>query len=213
MSGLYTRPAFEQRVRGVVADKKPAAHWSALYIDVGPAARHQRQLRHARRRQRPRPARRADAPPAAAAALSRARISGDRFAVLLPTQLDDAAQVRRIAARRRRAARHQLHGDSRLHVSISIGVAPLDTRRRASSCIRSPPPRPPARPPRTAAAIASRSTSRNDVSLVRRFADINIAGQLRAAIDAGPAAARCAAHPAVRRRRDIRARIMSCCCA
>ncbi len=55
----------------------------------------------------------------------------------------------------------------------------------ASSCIRSQPPRQPAKPRKTVAATASRSTIRNDASLVRRFADINIAGQLRDAIDAG----------------------------
>ncbi len=34
MSGLYTRPAFEQRVRAVVAAQKKNAEWSALYIDT-----------------------------------------------------------------------------------------------------------------------------------------------------------------------------------
>ncbi len=34
LSGLFTRPAFEQRIRGVVADKSGSRHWSALYIDV-----------------------------------------------------------------------------------------------------------------------------------------------------------------------------------
>src|SRR6202012_5641060 len=35
LSGLYTRPAFEQRVRAVVADAKAAKSWTALYIDAG----------------------------------------------------------------------------------------------------------------------------------------------------------------------------------
>ena len=34
LSGLYTRPAFEQRIRGAVAEKSGSRHWTALYIDV-----------------------------------------------------------------------------------------------------------------------------------------------------------------------------------
>src|SRR5262249_1134174 len=34
LTGLYMRPAFEQRVRAVVADKSRTRHWSALYMDV-----------------------------------------------------------------------------------------------------------------------------------------------------------------------------------
>jgi hypothetical protein len=33
LTGLYTRPAFEQRVRAVVSGSKPGSPWSALYID------------------------------------------------------------------------------------------------------------------------------------------------------------------------------------
>jgi GGDEF domain-containing protein len=89
LSGLYTRPAFEQRVRAVVADTRGSKHWTALYIDadqlhvindsfgmhVGDSVLGQlgELIRHR-------------LPPGAFAA----RISGDRFAVLLPTQLDDA---------------------------------------------------------------------------------------------------------------------------
>ncbi|MFX8918522.1 diguanylate cyclase, partial [Acinetobacter baumannii] len=54
------------------------------------------------------------------------RISGDRFAVLLPTQLDDAEKF----AESLREGVEKLgttHGESRLHVSISVGVALLDT--------------------------------------------------------------------------------------
>ena len=84
--------------------------------------------------------------------------------------------LRRGAARRRRAAVGRSGGQARMQVSISVGVAPLDSTRARSSRTRSPPPRPPARPPRTAAAIASRSTSEPTTSIVRRFTDINIAG-------------------------------------
>jgi diguanylate cyclase (GGDEF)-like protein len=182
LSGLYTRPAFEQRVRAVVADPKSSKHWSALYIDadqlhvindsfgmhVGDSVLGQlgELIRHR-------------LPPGAFAA----RISGDRFAVLLPTQLDDAEKF----AESLREGVEQLgttHGESRLHVSTSIGVALLDTA--AGELMHSL-----AAAETACKAAKDRGRNRvevykaNDVSLVRRFADINIAGQLRAAIDAG----------------------------
>jgi diguanylate cyclase (GGDEF)-like protein len=182
LSGLYTRPAFEQRVRAVVADTKSSKHWTALYIDadqlhvindsfgmhVGDSVLGQlgELIRHR-------------LPPGAFAA----RISGDRFAVLLPTHLDDAEKF----AESVREGVEQLgttHGESRLHVSISIGVALLDTA--AGELMHSL-----AAAETACKAAKDRGRNRvevykaNDVSLVRRFADINIAGQLRAAIDAG----------------------------
>jgi diguanylate cyclase (GGDEF)-like protein len=182
LSGLYTRPAFEQRVRAVVGDPKSSKHWTALYIDadqlhvindsfgmhVGDSVLGQlgELIRHR-------------LPPGAFAA----RISGDRFAVLLPTQLDDAAKF----AESLREGVEKLgttHGESRLHVSISVGVATLDTA--AGELMHSL-----AAAETACKAAKDRGRNRvevyksNDVSLVRRFADINIAGQLRAAIDAG----------------------------
>jgi diguanylate cyclase (GGDEF)-like protein len=182
LSGLYTRPAFEQRVRAVVSDPKSSKHWTALYIDadqlhvindsfgmhVGDSVLGQlgELIRHR-------------LPPGAFAS----RISGDRFAVLLPTQLDDAARF----AESLREGVQQLgttHGESRLHVSISVGVASLDTA--AGELMHSL-----AAAETACKAAKDRGRNRvevyksNDVSLVRRFADINIAGQLRAAIDAG----------------------------
>jgi len=182
LSGLYTRPAFEQRVRAVVGDPKSSKHWTALYIDadqvhvindsfgmhVGDSVLGQlgELIRHR-------------LPPGAFAA----RISGDRFAVLLPTQLDDAAKF----AESLREGVEQLgttHGESRLHVSISVGVASLETA--AGELMHSL-----AAAETACKAAKDRGRNRvevyksNDVSLVRRFADINIAGQLRAAIDAG----------------------------
>jgi diguanylate cyclase (GGDEF)-like protein len=182
LSGLYTRPAFEQRVRAVVTDSKAAKHWTALYIDadqlhvindgfgmhVGDSVLGQ--LGELIRNR---------LPPGAFAA----RISGDRFAVLLPTQLDDAERF----AESVRTGVEQLgttHGESRLHVSVSIGVALLDTA--AGELMHSL-----AAAETACKAAKDRGRNRvevykaNDVSLVRRFADINIAGQLRAAIDAG----------------------------
>jgi diguanylate cyclase (GGDEF)-like protein len=182
LSGLYTRPAFEQRVRAVVADTRGPRHWTALYIDadqlhvindsfgmhVGDSVLGQlgELIRHR-------------LPPGAFAS----RISGDRFAALLPTQLDDAEKF----ADSLREGVEQLgttHGDSKLHVSISIGVALLDTA--TGELMHSL-----AAAETACKAAKDRGRNRvevyktNDVSLVRRFADINIAGQLRAAIDAG----------------------------
>lgn len=182
LSGLYTRPAFEQRVRAVVGDPKSSKHWTALYIDadqlhvindsfgmhVGDSVLGK--LGELIRNR---------LPPGAFAS----RISGDRFAVLLPTQLDDAAKF----AESLREGVEQLgttHGESRLHVSISVGVASLDTA--AGELMHSL-----AAAETACKAAKDRGRNRvevyksNDVSLVRRFADINIAGQLRAAIDAG----------------------------
>jgi diguanylate cyclase (GGDEF)-like protein len=182
LSGLYTRPAFEQRVRGVVADKGGARHWSALYIDVDQLhvindnfGMHVGdtvlgQLGGLVRERVPRGA-------------FGARISGDRFALLLPTQLDDAQGF----AESLRQGVEQLgttHGDSRLHVSISVGVALLDTG--AGELMHSL-----AAAETACKAAKDRGRNRvevyqpNDASLVRRFDDINIAGQLREAIDAG----------------------------
>jgi diguanylate cyclase (GGDEF)-like protein len=182
LSGLYTRPAFEQRVRAVVADIKAAKNWTALYIDadqlhvindnfgmhVGDSVLGQ--LGELIRNR---------LPPGAFAS----RISGDRFAVLLPTLLDDAEKFAE-SLREGVAQLGTTHGDSRLHTSISVGVALLDTA--AGELMHSL-----AAAETACKAAKDRGRNRvevyktNDVSLVRRFADINIAGQLRAAIDAG----------------------------
>ena len=125
LSGLYTRPAFEQRVRGVVGEKSQSRHWTALYIDVDQLhvindnfGMHVGdtvlgQIGEIVRDRLPRGA-------------FGARISGDRFALLLPTQLDDAegfAESLRLGVEKLGTK----HGDSRLHISISVGVALLDT--------------------------------------------------------------------------------------
>jgi diguanylate cyclase (GGDEF)-like protein len=180
LSGLYTRPAFEQRVRAVVAESAKTRHWTALYIDadqlhvindsfgmhVGDTVLGQ--LGEVMRRRMP-------------VGAFASRISGDRFAVLLPSQIDDAQKF----AESLREGVEQLgttHGESRLHVSISIGVASLDTA--AGELMHSL-----AAAETACKAAKDRGRNRvevyktNDVSLVRRFADINIAGQLRAAID------------------------------
>jgi diguanylate cyclase (GGDEF)-like protein len=179
MSGLYTRPAFEQRVRAVVAAQKKCAQWSALYIDtdqlhvvndnfgmhVGDTVI--TQLGELIRRRL--------APGAFAA-----RISGDRFAALLPTGVDDATHF---AESLREGAEKlgSIQGEHRVHVSISIGVAALDTA--SGELMHS-------LAAAETACKAAKDRGRNrveayktdDPSIVRRFADISIAARLRAAI-------------------------------
>ena len=182
LSGLYTRPAFEQRLRAVVASRKGPAHWSALYIDadqlhaindgfgmhVGDSVLGE--LGELLRSRLP-------------AEGFAARISGDRFSVMLPASLDDAerfAESLREGAERLGAAR----GDPRLRISISIGVAPIDTD--GGEVIHSL-----AAAETACKAAKDRGRNRvevyraNDASLVRRFTDIHIAGQVSDAIEAG----------------------------
>jgi diguanylate cyclase (GGDEF)-like protein len=181
MSGLYTRQAFEQRVRSVVNDPNRQIPWSALYIDsdqlhvindnfgmhVGDSII--TQIGELLRRRLPRGA-------------FAARISGDRFAVLLPTKLEDAAQF---AESLREGAEQlgALRGDARLHVSISIGVAPFE--REARELMHAL-----AAAETACKAAKDRGRNRvavyepNDQSIVRRFTDINIASRVREAIDA-----------------------------
>jgi len=182
LSGLYTRPAFEQRARAVLAGADRNARWSALYIDsdqlhaindnfgmhVGDSVIGQ--IGELIRRR---------LPPGAFAS----RISGDRFAILLPSAPEDAATFAdslREGVERLGAAQD----NSRLHVSISIGVAPVEpgsvelTHSLAAAEM---------------ACKAAKDRGRNrvevyqtaDVSIVRRFTDINIATRLRAAIEEG----------------------------
>ena len=180
LSGLHTRPAFEQRVRAGVSDAK-SQPWTALYIDtdqlhvindnfgmhVGDSVL-SKLGELIRQRLTPN--------------AFAARISGDRFAIVLPTQLDDAESF----AEALREGVEQLgtvYGTSRLRISISIGVAPLDTS--AGEVMHS-------LAAAETACKAAKDRGRNrvevyhatDVSLARRFADINIAGEVRAALDA-----------------------------
>ena len=148
-----------------------------------PAARHQRQLRHARRRCGARAARRARAPAPAARRLRRAHLrrplrgaAADRSSTMRSASPNPCARAPSGSAR--------CSGDPRAGLR-SASAWRRSMPRPRSSCIRSRPPKPPARRPRIAAATASRSTSSQRSSIVRRFADINIAGQLREAIAAG----------------------------
>lgn len=179
LSGLHTRPAFEQRIRAAVAAKSQP--WTALYIDtdqlhvindnfgmhVGDSILSK--LGELIRQR---------LPPNAFAA----RISGDRFAIVLPTQPDDAARFAE-ALREGVEQLGAMHEKSHLRVSLSIGVALLDTS--AGEVMHS-------LAAAETACKAAKDRGRNrvevyeasDISLARRFADINIAAQVRAAIDA-----------------------------
>ncbi|MGH8276008.1 MAG: EAL domain-containing protein, partial [Steroidobacteraceae bacterium] len=182
LSGLYTRPAFECRLAAVLTDGKTAQPWSALYIDVDQlhainekAGMHVGdsvlgQLGELVRRR---------LPPGAFGA----RISGDRFAVLLPAQIQDAERF----AQALRAGAEQLvpnPGESRPPVSVSVGVALLDPAGGELAHVLAA---------AESACKAAKDRGRNrvevyessDASIVRRYADISIAAQLREAIDAG----------------------------
>jgi diguanylate cyclase (GGDEF)-like protein len=178
MSGLYTRPAFEQRVRAVVAAQKQGSEWSALYIDtdqlhvvnenfgmhVGDTVI--AQLGELIRRR-------------LAPGAFGARISGDRFAVLLPTGVEDATRF----AESLREGAEQLggpQGEHRVQVSISIGVAALDAGAELMHSLAAA----------ETACKAAKGRGRNrvethkadDPAVVRRFADISVAARLRTAI-------------------------------
>jgi diguanylate cyclase (GGDEF)-like protein len=180
LSGLYTRPAFERRLAAVVTDGKGGQPWSALYIDVDQlhaineeAGMHigdsvLGQLGELFRKR---------LPPGAFGA----RISGDRFAMLLPAQVEDAEKF----AQALRAGAEQIvpgPGESHPPVSVSIGVALLDPRGGELGHVLAA---------AESACKAAKDRGRNrvevyeasDTSLVRRFADISVAAQLRDAIE------------------------------
>ncbi|MBV8343334.1 MAG: EAL domain-containing protein, partial [Gammaproteobacteria bacterium] len=190
LSGLFTRPALEQRVLAVRGSSlKGSQPWSALYIDVDQLHTVNEKFgMHV-----------ADAllgqlgelirqrlPPGAFGA----RISGDRFAVMLPAQVADAerfAESLREGAERlvlNRNGQGEQRGSAHLPIAISIGVAPLDARLPELSH---------ALAAAETACKAAKDRGRNrvevytdsDSSIVRRFADIGMAGRLHEAIAAG----------------------------
>jgi diguanylate cyclase (GGDEF)-like protein len=181
LSGLYTRAAFERRVRAALSSERKQP-WSALYIDVDQLhAINEKSGMHVGDavlgqlgelvRQR--------LPPGAFGA----RISGDRFVVLLPAATADAerfAESLRTGAERLSL----LHTESRTPVSVSIGVALLDASADELAHVLAA---------AETACKAAKDRGRNrvevyesaDVSIVRRFADIGIAEKLREAIEQG----------------------------
>ena len=183
LTGLYTRPAFENRVRLAVTSGEGATGWSSLYINVdqlhvindhfgmrmGDSVLGQ--LGELLRGRLPQGA-------------FAARISGDRFAARLPGNLDDAERFGEALREAAEQLGNNMQGNSRLRVSISIGVAALDPSE--GELMHSL-----AAAETACKAAKDRGRNRvevyraNDESLVRRFADINIAGQLHDAISSG----------------------------
>ena len=184
LTSLLTRPAFEQRVGIALQEGSGNAGgaqrcWSALSIDINRmhvindnygmhmGDRVIAQLGELIRTR---------LPPGAIAA----RISGDRFAILLPAALQDAAEF----AEALRAGAEDLaavFGDGKMPVSVSIGVSAVDARSKefvhAFAAAET-------------ACKAANDRGRNrvevyqeaDESIVRRFTDINLVADLRAAI-------------------------------
>jgi diguanylate cyclase (GGDEF)-like protein len=180
LTGLYTRPALERRLRSVVGNHKAWPTWSALYIDVDQLhVINEKSGMHVGDalltqlgellRQR--------LPPGAFGA----RISGDRFVVLLPARVEDAEKF---AESLRTAAEQLALAQGEGPVSISVGVAPLDAGADELAHVLAA---------AESACKAAKDRGRNrvevygqsDASIVRRHADIGIATQLREAIDAG----------------------------
>lgn len=183
LTGLLNRPAFEHRVQGTLRQPNSTERWwTALAIDTNRMhvindnyGMHigDRVIAQIGELIRTR------LPPGAVAA----RISGDRFAVLLPIGLDEAGGF----AESLRQGAEQLGstiGDGTLSVSISVGVAAVDPRAQEFSH---------AFAAAETACKTANDRGRNrvelfqeaDESLIRRFADINVIGDLRAAITDG----------------------------
>ena len=184
ITGLLTRPAFEQRARAVLAEApRNERKWSGLYIDTDQMhvvndnfGMHVGDKLIAKLGELIR----ARLVPGAFAA----RISGDRFAILLPSAAEDAvkfAESLREGAAAINGATLGADADSSLTVSLSIGVAAiLDPRVEFAHAFAVA----------ETACKAAKDRGRNrvelyqasDVSIVRRYEDINIAPNLRLAI-------------------------------
>jgi diguanylate cyclase (GGDEF)-like protein len=183
LTGLLTRPALEQRLLSLESELGAAPIESALYIDVDQLhaindnfGMHEGdavlgQIGEVIRRRLP------------TGALA-ARISGDRFAVLLP-------MARALAADFAESLRDSIaqigtsHSSTRLHVSVSIGVAALE---RSSG----PGPLAHALAAAESACKAAKDRGRNrvdvhqeaDASIIMRFNDITTVADLRDALTA-----------------------------
>ena len=183
LTGLFNRPAFEQRVQNTLRPESSAQRWwSALAVDTNRmhvindtygmhiGDKVIAQLGEMIRKR---------LPPSAVAA----RISGDRFAILLPAGLDDAA---RFAESLRQGAEQlgQTMGDGTMAVSISVGVAAVEPRAQEFNH---------AFAAAETACKAANDRGRNrveifqeaDESIIRRFTDINVITDLRSAIADG----------------------------
>jgi diguanylate cyclase (GGDEF)-like protein len=187
LSGVFTRKTFEQRARMLLARSSDdrRAQWSCLYLDVD--------RMHVINDNYGMPI--GDRLIAKFGELIRsklgpgelaARISGDRFAILLPTGDEDACHF----AEGLRAAVEKLTGvhlggaDVNFQASVSIGVAAANDARLDFAH---------ALAVAETACKAAKDRGRNrvelyqasDLSIMRRYEDINLAPTLRAALKEG----------------------------
>jgi diguanylate cyclase (GGDEF)-like protein len=186
LSGLLTRAAFEKKAQTLFEREGPgdrARQWTGLYIDTDRMhVINDNYGMHVGDRLLAKMGEliRARLVPGAIAA----RISGDRFAILLPTAPDDAmafAEALRQGVSSMGAASLGATADASFSASISIGVAGIaDTRIELLHTFAVA----------ETACKAAKDRGRNrvelyqnsDVSIIRRYEDINIAPNLRAAI-------------------------------
>ncbi len=188
LSGVFTRKAFEQRARPLLAKRAESKgmHWSCLYLDADRMHAindNYGMLLGDRLIAKLGELIRSRLVPGALAA----RISGDRFALLLPTGDEDAmqfAEALRIGVERLTAMHLGGTEDSSFKASVSIGVAALtDPRIDLAHALAVA----------ETACKAAKDRGRNrvelyqasDVSLLRRYEDVNIAPGLRAALSEG----------------------------
>jgi diguanylate cyclase (GGDEF)-like protein len=180
LSGLLTRSALEQRVRLVYAQAggKPQ-RWSLLYVDIdelhvinenfGMHVGDQAiaQIGDLLRKHLP-------------VESFAARISGDRFAIVMPSDIDESAMFGE--GLREGVTRLTTVGvDARFRLSISLGVAQFSGRdtdlgrslAEAESACKAAKDR---------GRNRLESFQENDVSIIRRFTDINVATDVRSAL-------------------------------
>ncbi len=180
LSGLLTRAALEQRVKLMFAEAGARVQrWSLLYVDIdelhvinenfGMHVGDQAiaQIGDLLRKHLP-------------ANSFAARISGDRFAVVMPSEMDEAAMFGE-GLREGVTRLSTAHVDARYRLSISLGVTPFTGRDGELG-------RSLAEAESACKAAKDRGRNRletfqeNDVSIIRRFTDINVATDVRGAL-------------------------------
>jgi diguanylate cyclase (GGDEF)-like protein len=180
LSGLLTRAALEQRVKLMFNEAGARTQrWSLLYVDIdelhvinenfGMHVGDQAiaQIGDLLRKHLP-------------ASSFAARISGDRFAVVMPSEMDEAAMFGE-GLREGVTRLSTAHVDARYRLSISLGVTPFSGRDGELG-------RSLAEAESACKAAKDRGRNRletfqeNDVSIIRRFTDINVATDVRGAL-------------------------------
>ena len=180
LSGLLTRAALEQRVKLMYTEAGARLQrWSLLYVDIdelhvinenfGMHVGDQAiaQIGDLLRKHLP-------------ASSFAARISGDRFAVVMPSELDEAAMFGE-GLREGVTRLSTAHVDARYRLSISLGVTHFSGRdtdlgrglAEAESACKAAKDR---------GRNRLESFQENDVSIIRRFTDINVATDVRGAL-------------------------------